>query len=47
MLYANPEYAAKMRYPKEWADNLWGDCIRDMEGRVMRHWREAGIFDVL
>ena len=46
LLYANPEYAKKMRYPKTLRDTQWEDGIRDIwEGRAMKHWMNKGYFN--
>ena len=43
LLYANPTYSAKMRYPKALLDDPWEEGIRDVwEGDAMKHLREQG-----
>lgn len=45
LLYANPKYASKMRYPKELNNNRWDEGIRDIwEGNAMNYWRQEGSF---
>ena len=53
LLYANPESAVEMRYPKRlsempWAKNDDGvheEGIRDIwDGQIMRHWKQRGFF---
>ena len=45
LLYANPEYSLKMRYPSTLTEKPWDDGIRDMwEGNAMRFWKRKGFF---
>ena len=45
LLYANREYARKMRYPSTLIENPWEDGIRDIwEGDALKHWKEMGYF---
>jgi hypothetical protein len=45
LLYANPSYAAKMRYPRSLEDDPWDDGIRDIwEGRGMLYWKQQGSY---
>jgi len=45
LLYANQEYAMKMRYPTTLKENPWEDGIRDVwEGEAIKHWKAEGYF---
>lgn len=46
LLYANREYAKKMRYPTTLNETPWEDGIRDVwEGEAIKHWKEKGYFN--
>lgn len=48
LLYANPEYARKMRYRRTLMETPWNIGIRDVwDGRAMRHWKAEGIVDFM
>lgn len=45
LMYANRDYARKMRYPSTLIENPWEDGIRDVwEGEAMKHWKTKGYF---
>jgi hypothetical protein len=49
LLYANSEYAGKMRYPQDLKKNPWDEGIRDIwEGSKMKYWQShsAGILSL-
>jgi hypothetical protein len=48
LLYANKDYAGKLRYPSTLEAEPWLDGVRDVwDGEMMRKWKSEGIWSPL